>query len=146
MLYEKKPNYTGFKTFSCASFPCLKPYNQNKFQFHNVKCVFLGYHGSHNGYKCLSSTRRVYISRYVIFNEAEFPFSAGFINLKQPQKNEALTSSSPFPTQVEAFSTVSPTIQSTRECSNQTQGFPTINQVQSPKQMSHHLNLILFLL
>lgn len=90
-LFRNKPDYNGFKTFGCACFPCLRPYNQSKFQFHSTKCVFLGYNGSHKGYKCLSSTGKIYISRHVIFNEEDFPFSRGFLNHKQPQQAELVT-------------------------------------------------------
>nr|KYP43070.1 hypothetical protein KK1_035513 [Cajanus cajan] len=62
------------KTFGCACYPCLKPYNQHKLQFHTTKCVFLGYSGSHKGYKCLNSTGRIFISRHVVFNNIIFPF------------------------------------------------------------------------
>lgn len=41
-----------------------------------MKCVFLGYSQHHKGFKCLDvSSGRVYISRDVIFDETEFPFS-----------------------------------------------------------------------
>ena len=56
-LFGKVPNYLSLKFFGCACFPCLRPYQNHKFQFHSTKCVFLGYSNSHKGYKCLSSTR-----------------------------------------------------------------------------------------
>jgi len=62
--------------------PCLKPYNQHKVQFHISKCVFLGHNNLRKGYKCLNSTRRVFISRHVVFNEQHFPFHEGFLNKK----------------------------------------------------------------
>ena len=37
--------------------------------------MFLGYSSSHKGYKCLSSSRRVYISKDALFNELRFPYS-----------------------------------------------------------------------
>ncbi|XP_028752065.1 uncharacterized protein LOC114711803 [Neltuma alba] len=64
------------KTFGCACFPCLRPYNNHKFQFHFEKCVYLGPSGSHKGYKCLSPSGKVYISRHVILNESDFPIFA----------------------------------------------------------------------
>ena len=90
-LSRKKPDYNSLKPFGCACFPCLRPYQTHKFQFHSTKCVFLGYSDSHKGFKCLNSTGRTYISRHVIFNEQEFPFSSGFLNTKIPQSETIVT-------------------------------------------------------
>ncbi|KAK4256227.1 hypothetical protein QN277_009121 [Acacia crassicarpa] len=51
--------------------------------FRTTKCVFLGYSNSHKGYKCLSSTGKIYLSRHVQFNESDFPFATGFINKRK---------------------------------------------------------------
>jgi hypothetical protein len=41
----------------------------------SIHCAFLGYGNLHKGYKCLDITsRRIYISRDVIFKENVFPF------------------------------------------------------------------------
>lgn len=61
-LTKRMPYYKILKIFGYACYPCLRPYQQHKFQFHTTKCVFLGYNESHEGFKCLSSTRRIYIS------------------------------------------------------------------------------------
>ena len=61
--------------FGCKCFPWLVPYAQNKLQPKSKPCVFLGYSLNHQGYKCLDlSTRRIYLSRHVLFNEDFFPF------------------------------------------------------------------------
>uniref|UniRef100_A0A803P5A9 Integrase catalytic domain-containing protein n=1 Tax=Cannabis sativa TaxID=3483 RepID=A0A803P5A9_CANSA len=80
IVYHKKPDYHLLRTFGAACFPCLRPYQTHKFQFHSLKCVNLGYSESFKGYKCLSTTGRVYISRHVVLNEKEFPFKNGFLN------------------------------------------------------------------
>lgn len=90
-LFNKLPDYGAMKIFGCACYPCLKPYNQHKLQFHTTQCVFLGYSGSHKGYKCLSSTGRIFISRHVVFDEKHFPFQNGFLNTRKPA--EPLTNS-----------------------------------------------------
>ncbi|KAI5315666.1 hypothetical protein L3X38_044842 [Prunus dulcis] len=60
------------KTFACACFPYLRPYNSTKLQFCSTKCVFLGY--SLN-YRCLHlSTQRVFLSQHVVFDENNFLF------------------------------------------------------------------------
>jgi histone deacetylase 1/2 len=73
---KAKPNYDLLKTFGCACWPLLRPYNAHKFTFRSKECVFIGYSNNHKGYKCLDvATGRVYISRNVIFDENIFPFS-----------------------------------------------------------------------
>jgi histone deacetylase 1/2 len=75
-LYEQKPDYSFLKVFGCACWPNLRPYNQRKLAFRSKQCVFLGYSPHHKGYKCLDvASGRVYISRDVIFEETNFPFS-----------------------------------------------------------------------
>lgn len=80
VLYNKEPYYKELKPFGCACYLYLRPYKQHKLSFHTVKCIFLGYSGSHKGFKCHSSMGRMYILRHVIFNELEFPFEKGFLN------------------------------------------------------------------
>uniref|UniRef100_A0A803PR45 Retrovirus-related Pol polyprotein from transposon TNT 1-94 n=1 Tax=Cannabis sativa TaxID=3483 RepID=A0A803PR45_CANSA len=46
----------------------------------------------HKGYKCLSSTGRLYISRHVQFNERDFPFSAGFLNNYRQESDVTISS------------------------------------------------------
>ena len=77
------PEYNIFKVFGCACYPCMKPYNTHKFQFHSTKCVFIGYNRNYKGYKCLSASGRIFVLRHVIFNEDELPFEKGFLNKRQ---------------------------------------------------------------
>jgi histone deacetylase 1/2 len=71
-----KPNYTMLKSFGCACWPLLRPYNTHKLSFRSKECVFIGYNNHHKGYKCLDvDTGRVYISSDVVFDESVFPFS-----------------------------------------------------------------------
>ena len=61
---KAKPNYHLLKTFGCACWPLLRPYNARKLSFRSKECVFIGYSSHHKGYKCLDvETGRVYISR-----------------------------------------------------------------------------------
>jgi len=71
-LFNKEPDFHFLKTFGCACFPLLKPYYTHKLDFRSQECVFLGYSSSYKGYKCLSSTGRIYISMDVLFNELRF--------------------------------------------------------------------------
>ena len=75
-LLHIPPNYDALRTFGCACWPNLHPYNTRKLAFRSKRCVFLGYSPLHKGVKCLDvSTGRVYISRDVVFDENVFPFS-----------------------------------------------------------------------
>lgn len=75
-MFHTKPDYTFLRTFGCACWPNLRPYNQHKLAFRSKECAFLGYSNLHKGFKCLDiPTGRVYISRDVVFDENIFPFS-----------------------------------------------------------------------
>lgn len=87
IIHSKRPDYQFLKAFGTAWYPCLRPYQSQKFHFHSTKCVNLGYSDHHKGYKCLSSTGRLYISRNVVFNEADFPFKNGFLNMHKNESN-----------------------------------------------------------
>ncbi|KAM6584466.1 hypothetical protein CsatB_011468 [Cannabis sativa] len=92
-VHGKKPDYAFLKVFGVACFPCIRPYQAHKFQFHSLKCVNLGYSEVHKGYKCLTPTGKIYISRNVVFNELEFPFKLGFLNNYQAEKPVIIQSS-----------------------------------------------------
>ena len=75
-LFHETPNYHALRTFGCACWPNLRPFNARKLEFRSKQCVFLGYSNLHKGFKCLDITaRRVYISRDVVFDETVFPFA-----------------------------------------------------------------------
>jgi histone deacetylase 1/2 len=76
-IYGKHPDYSFLRTFGCACWPNMRPYNTRKLEFRSKKCVFLGYSQKHKGYKCLDpSVGRIYISRDVVFDEHTFPFAS----------------------------------------------------------------------
>jgi hypothetical protein len=75
-LFATKHAYSFLRTFDCACWPNLHPYNTHKLAFRSKQCTFLSYSTHHKGYKCLDiSIGRVYISRDVVFDETIFPFS-----------------------------------------------------------------------
>ena len=51
-LFHQEPSYFFLYYFRCACFPHIRPYNKNKFDFHILKCLFVGYSNLHKGYKC----------------------------------------------------------------------------------------------
>ena len=74
-LFGTRPDYTLLRTFGCSCYPFLGDYGQDKLSPKSRRCVFIGYSTIHRGYRCLDSTSgRVFISRHVVFNEAEFPY------------------------------------------------------------------------
>jgi histone deacetylase 1/2 len=76
-LLQTTPNYEPIRIFWCACWPNLRPYNKGKLAYRSTQCVFLGYSPLHKGVKCLNvKTGRVYISRYVVFDEKFFPFAS----------------------------------------------------------------------
>ena len=74
-MFHSVLDYLFLKTFGCACWPNLWPYNSHKLQPRSLQCVFLGYSFLHHSYKCIHiPTGRLYISRDVIFLENLFPF------------------------------------------------------------------------
>lgn len=74
LLFHHKLNFFELKIFGCAYFSCLRPYQTNKFSYYFKKCIYLSSSPIHEGFKCLSKSGKVHISRHVRFNENEFPF------------------------------------------------------------------------
>jgi hypothetical protein len=76
-LLGTQPDYTFLRTFGCAVWPNLRPYNSKNFEFHSKQCVFLGYSPIHKGFKCLDPKEgHIYVSHDVIFDEHVFLFAA----------------------------------------------------------------------
>ena len=99
-LFNHSPDYHFLRSFGCACYPLLHPYNPHKLAFRSKKCVFLGYSPNHRGYRCLDlSTNRVYISRDVVFNEQDFP-AKSMSSVPTPAVNSSPTESAllPLPT------------------------------------------------
>lgn len=80
LLTCSQPKYHDLRVFGSACFPCLRPYQQHKFDFHTKKCVFVGYNNHHKGYRCFVPSGRIYVSRHVVFNESYFPYPSLFPN------------------------------------------------------------------
>lgn len=83
-LYNKIPDYTMLRTFGCACFPSLRPYNQHKLDYRSQECINLGISPQHKGYKCLAANGRIYISKDVLFNELRFPYATLFPSPSKP--------------------------------------------------------------
>jgi hypothetical protein len=84
-LLNKSPDYSLFRSFGCSCFPLLRPYSTNKLMFRSKHCIFLGYSSNHQGYRCLDPvSRKVYVSRHVVFDENRFPAKQGILSPTAP--------------------------------------------------------------
>lgn len=74
VLFNKKPSYDHLKTFGCLCFPNINHSHLHKLAARSTPCLFLGYPANHKGYRCLDlQTRKIIISRHVVFDETIFP-------------------------------------------------------------------------
>ena len=95
-LYNKIPNYAFLKTFGCLCYLNLRCYSSNKLTSRLDQCVFLGYSGLHHGYQCLSlQTAKLFISRYVIFNESVFPYKNYLLNTSSDSTSKGILGINP---------------------------------------------------
>ena len=76
ILYARQPSYSHLRVFGCLCYPLFPSTTINKLQPRSTPCVFLGYPPNHRGYKCYDmSSRKIFVSRHVLFDETQFPFS-----------------------------------------------------------------------
>jgi hypothetical protein len=74
VLHKTMPRYSDLRTFGCACYPYLRPYEKHKLAFRSKQCIFLGYSSQQQGYRCLDfATGMVFIFRHVVFYEDTFP-------------------------------------------------------------------------
>ena len=75
-LHGVHPDYNSLKVFRCRCFPYLWDYAKNKFKPKSYPCIFIGYSPTQKGYWCLyPPTKRVYLSRHVVFDESILPYT-----------------------------------------------------------------------
>ena len=75
-LFGTPPSYDHLRVFGCACYPNISATAPHKLATCSTRCVFLGYSPVHKGYRCFDLTsRRVLISRHVVFDESDFPYS-----------------------------------------------------------------------
>lgn len=77
-LYLMLPNYQSMKVFEWPCFLFTRPYNTQKLEFRSEKYIYLGVSSQHNDFKCLRKSRKVFISKDVVFHEHHFPLHAMF--------------------------------------------------------------------
>ena len=81
-IFHKPPSFDHLRVFGCLCFTSTPPVHRLKFDSKALPCVFLGYSFNVKGYKVLTlHTRKITISRDVIFHESIFPFSPSYKSL-----------------------------------------------------------------
>ena len=80
-LFNKKPSYDHLCTFGCLCFPNINHSFLHKLAPRSTPSLFLGYPTNHKGYCCLDlKTRKIIISRHVVFDESIFPAAENIQN------------------------------------------------------------------
>jgi hypothetical protein len=75
-LFGIPPRYDHLRVFGCACYPNTAATAPHKLAPCSTLCVFLRYSPDHKGYRCFDlCSRRVLISRHVLFDESVFPYS-----------------------------------------------------------------------
>jgi hypothetical protein len=96
-LFGTPPCYDHLRVFGCACYPNTAATAPHKLAPRSTLCVFLGYSPDHKDYRCFDlSSRRVLISRHVVFDESVFPYSS----TTPPSSDPDLDLFSLFPTDV----------------------------------------------
>ncbi|XP_071700417.1 uncharacterized protein [Rutidosis leptorrhynchoides] len=81
LLYHRIPTYDHLRVFGCLCYPLIPSTKINKLQPRSTPCVFLGFPTNHHGYKCYDlSTKKIIISRHVIFDETSLLFASHTTN------------------------------------------------------------------
>ncbi|KAF8692258.1 hypothetical protein HU200_039863 [Digitaria exilis] len=94
-LFGTPPRYDHLRVFGCACYPNTSSTAPHKLAPRSTLCVFLGYSPDHKGYRCFDlSSRRVIISRHVVFDESVFPYSTSQPSSADPEL-EALVFTDP---------------------------------------------------
>jgi hypothetical protein len=85
ILFCSKPNYLNLRVFGSLCYPWLRPYSKHKLSNRSMPCVFLGPSNQHHAYQCYHiPTKKLYLSRHVVFHESIFPFTSTVCDSTNP--------------------------------------------------------------
>lgn len=73
LLFGHLPNYSFLRVFGCLCYLHIQTYNNHKLEPQSEPCT-MGYNPRNDGYKCLSPSGHLYMSRHVLFYETIFFF------------------------------------------------------------------------
>ena len=77
ILYQRKPQYSSLKSFKWLCYPTTPKVHRENFEPRTISHIFVGYPFGTKGYKLLSlATKKVYVSRDVVFYETIFPLAS----------------------------------------------------------------------
>ncbi|XP_048638582.1 uncharacterized protein LOC125610287 [Brassica napus] len=77
LLYNEKPSYSQLRVFGSLCFVHHRSRDKDKFGKRSRRCVFVGYPYAQKGWKVYDLDKHeFFISRDVVFQESEFPYSA----------------------------------------------------------------------
>ena len=94
-LFGTPPSYDQLRVLECACYPNISATAPHKLAPRSTRCVFLGYSPDHKAYRCFDFiSRRVLISRHVVFDESDFSYSTSSTPSPDPEL-ESLFSSDP---------------------------------------------------
>lgn len=75
-LFKKPVSYSHLRVFGSLCCPNQNNSNASKLSLCSSRCMFLGYPQFHRGYRCFDlTTKKIIISRNVIFDETSFPYN-----------------------------------------------------------------------
>ena len=145
-LYHTPLVYQFLKTFGCACYPYLHPYNKHKLHYLTSLYIFLGYSSTQKRHKCLHSSRQGYIAHMVTFDESMIPylqlfpysptFSSPTYSSLHPFPNDVLPHSSSIPILSPTLPPTSPPILSSTPS-------PSSNASGNPSFLPFHLITLL---
>lgn len=76
VLYKIKPDYSSLRSFGCLCYPIIPKVHRDKFEPITSPRVFVGSPFGVESYKVLClTTKKIHISRDVIFHENVFPIT-----------------------------------------------------------------------